>query len=88
MIKDFLKFEGDLSQLGNLNMCLLCQEVYEMVEKILIEEALRRSKGRKGRAAKLLGVDVKTLYNKLRKINQKTTVDISEPQLQAVVGGK
>lgn len=42
------------------------REAVRAVEKRLVWNALQRAEGRKGRAAQLLGIDEKTLYNKLK----------------------
>lgn len=42
------------------------REVVTRVEKKLIQDALQRTKGCRGKAAELLGIDEKTLYNKLK----------------------
>ncbi|MDI6807467.1 MAG: sigma-54 dependent transcriptional regulator [Candidatus Eisenbacteria bacterium] len=42
------------------------REAVSMVEKELIRGALQRAEGRRGKAADLLGIDEKTLYNKLK----------------------
>ncbi len=39
----------------------------EEVEQILMEETLRRTKGDKGLASKLLGISTRTLYRKMDK---------------------
>jgi two-component system response regulator HydG len=39
----------------------------EEVEKILMEETLKRTKGDKGLASKLLGISTRTLYRKMDK---------------------
>lgn len=51
---------GDTSTIGNLNL----HDVDD--EKIRIDEALRRTGNHKGKAAALLGIDRKTLYNKMK----------------------
>jgi len=42
------------------------KEAVSMVEKRLIGDVLQRTQGRKGKAVQLLGIDEKTLYNKLK----------------------
>ncbi|MBI2068117.1 MAG: sigma-54-dependent Fis family transcriptional regulator [Deltaproteobacteria bacterium] len=46
-------------------------EAVVRIERALILEALTRSKQRKGKAAKLLGIDEKTLYNKMKEFDLK-----------------
>lgn len=43
------------------------------VEQRLIEETLRATKGNKTLAAKLLGIDPKTLYRKLKQVEPEET---------------
>jgi DNA-binding NtrC family response regulator len=50
----------------NLPLQEATKEITSTVEKKMIEDALRRSAGRKGKTAELLGIDEKTLYNKLK----------------------
>lgn len=45
------------------------------IEKQLILDALARTHGHQGRAAKLLGISQKTLYNKMRELGIRKTVD-------------
>src|SRR3989338_9114789 len=60
----------ELAQLERLDLYSARGEFLECIERAIIHEALRRSNGRKGEAAKLLGIDVKTLYNKLNDKNK------------------
>lgn len=50
----------------NLSLKEAVKEVVSLVEKQLIQNALQQTRGRKGQAGQLLGIDEKTLYNKLR----------------------
>jgi two-component system nitrogen regulation response regulator GlnG len=40
------------------------------MERIIIKEVLLKTNNNKAEAARLLDIDYKTLYNKLKKINQ------------------
>ena len=60
----------ELAQLEKLDLYAAREELLECIEKAIIHEALRRSNGRKGEAANLLGINVKTLYNKLNNKNK------------------
>lgn len=62
--------EKELTEVENLELYSAREIFLECIEKVIIHEALRRSKGRKGGAAKLLGINVKTLYNKLSHKNK------------------
>ncbi|MBI1870196.1 MAG: sigma-54-dependent Fis family transcriptional regulator [Chlamydiae bacterium] len=53
---------------SDLDLLQSSSEAALFVEKKLIQQALSRTQGRKGKAAKLLGIDEKTLYNKLREL--------------------
>ncbi len=50
----------------NLSLLQASKEAMGVVEKKLIQSALKRTEGRKGKAAELLKIDEKTLYNKLK----------------------
>lgn len=62
--------EKEFAQLEKLDLYSAREEFLEWIEKAIIREALRRSNGRKGKAAQLLNIDVKTLYNKLNNKNK------------------
>lgn len=64
----------ELAQLENLNLYSTREILLEYIERAIIHEALRRSNGRKGEAARLLGINVKTLYNKLNNKNKVTQI--------------
>src|SRR3989338_11700361 len=68
---NLLEYIGkELAQLEKLDLYAAREELLECIEKAIIHEALRRSNGRKGEAANLLGINVKTLYNKLNDKNK------------------
>lgn len=60
----------ELAQIEKLDFCSAREKFLECLERAIIQEALRRSGGRKGKAAELLGINVKTLYNKLNNKNR------------------
>ncbi len=65
--------KGDLPSQYQDIQSLNWSDEYELaidnINRELIEEALRKSRGRKSRAAELLNIDRKTLYNKMKKLN-------------------
>lgn len=65
--------KGDLpSQYQDIQRMNWSDEYERAIDNInrkLIEEALRKSRGRKSKAAELLNIDRKTLYNKMKKLS-------------------
>lgn len=61
-----IQIELTISIRQGLSLLQAAKEAAHFVEKRLIRDALRQAEGRKSKAAELLGIDEKTLYNKLR----------------------
>ncbi len=51
---------------GSLNLPEASRQTSQEIEKRLILEALRKTEGHQGKAAQLLGITARTLYNKIR----------------------
>ena len=67
LVRDWLR--RLLDRLGDHRVAGLHRLVLEQVERVLIEEALRRSGGRRGKAAEILGLHRNSLRQRLRALD-------------------
>jgi len=84
----FEQMEDYIRKAATLNLKVMKEEFWNLIEIKIIQEALRRTYGRKGKAAQLLGIDVKTVYNKLRydqDMNEKSRQSSSDFSLTGAI---
>ena len=61
--------EAEIIQDLNGPLCEIINSMTEKIEKRMIENALKKSKGNRLEAAKILGISRKTLFNKMKRYN-------------------
>lgn len=68
--QDLTSYIENLLHMGDNSMKSIVQKVVEKTERQIIDSALKTTNGNKAKAARLLKVDYKTLFNKLNRYNE------------------